>query len=116
MAVESYAEGMSYEIFMKRAFQTNDTSKPGIHLSNMKNLIDAENGESWVSHLPKANKQLEKVRGYMNKGFEKLIKTNKDLKVKSLLADLQVKTLQSGNAVELCGILRRALDVTKQQD
>lgn len=61
--MESYAEGMSYEIFMKRAFQTSDNSKPGVHLSYLRNLIDAENGELWVSHLPNAKKQLDNIKG-----------------------------------------------------
>jgi len=39
----------------------------------------------------KANKQLENAKGYMDKGFVKLIKMNKDPKVKSLLVDLQTK-------------------------
>jgi hypothetical protein len=78
MPVDSYAEGMSYEILMKRSFQTTDNRKPGIHLSYLKNLIDAENGESWVSHLPSVKKQLEKIKVYMDKAFVKLIKSNKE--------------------------------------
>lgn len=112
MAVNSYAEGMSYEIFMKRAFQTTDNRKPGIHLSYLKNLIDAENGESWVSHLPKAEKQLEKVKGYMEKALIKLIKSNKDSSVKSILSELQVEVSRSSGSYELIGVIRKALDVT----
>ena len=113
MAIDSYAEGMSYENFMKRAFQTSDNNKPGIHLSNMKNLIDAESGESWVSHLPPAKKQLEKVKNYIEKAFVKLIKLNKEKVVKSQLSDLKMDILESQSADELSHIIRQALDLTR---
>ena len=112
MGVNSYAEGMSYEIFMKRAFQTTDNRKPGIHLSYLTNLIDAENGESWVSHLPKAQKQLEKVKGYIEKALVKLVKSNKDSGVKSILSALQLEVSLSSSSYELIGVIRKALDVT----
>jgi hypothetical protein len=48
-------------------------------------------GEPWVSHLPKAQKQLEKVKGYMEKASAKLIKSNKDSGVKSMLSDFKWK-------------------------
>lgn len=110
--MDSYAEGMSYEIFMKRAFQTSDNNKPGIHLSYLRNLIDAENRESWVSHLPNAKKQLDEIKGYMDKAFVKLINSNKDVAVKSVLTGLRAEVLNSASSNDLIGIIRRALDVT----
>jgi hypothetical protein len=115
MAIDSYAEGMSYEAFMKRAFQTNDNGKPGIHLSYLTNLLDKENGESWVSHLPSAKKQIEKVKSYMDKAFMKLIKVNKDTSVKKALAGLQIQTKDSNSAAELSVIIRKALNLTSEE-
>ena len=44
----SYTQAMNYETFMCRAYGTYDTNKPGLHMSCMQNLIDAENGKGWV--------------------------------------------------------------------
>lgn len=112
MPIDSYAEGMSYEIFMRRAFPNNDNNKPGMHLSCLRNLIDKENGESWVSHLPSTKKQLEKVKGYMDKAFVKLINSNKDVGVKSVLMGLQEQVFESSASDELIRAIRKALEVT----
>ena len=56
----SYSEGSLYEALIRRAYKQTDRSKNGAHSANMINLIDVENGESWVSHLPKYDKQFPK--------------------------------------------------------
>lgn len=48
----------------------------------------------------------------MDKGFVKLIKSNKDITVKSALIDLQAELANSGSSDDLIGIIKRALDVT----
>lgn len=110
--MDNYGECMSYETFMKRAHKTHDNGKPGIHLSNMKNLLDAENNESWVKHLPAAPKQLIKVKGYIDKAFVKLVKSTRKAEIKLLLEQLQQQAAYSTEGTELLKVIRKALDAT----
>ncbi|NLP59398.1 hypothetical protein [Lutibacter sp. B1] len=113
MSIETYKNGMMYENFMCRAFKTTDRMKPGIDISYMRNLIDAENGESWVSHLPSADKQLVKVKTYINKAFEKLIKRRRKEEDKMQLRLLQEKAQNSFSSGELLDIIEQTMEITQ---
>jgi hypothetical protein len=78
----------------------------------MRNLIDAENGESWVSHLPSADKQLVKVKGYIDKAFTKLIKRRRTDEKKIPLYLLQEKAQNSLHSAELLIVIEQALEIT----
>jgi len=52
MSAEVYIKATSHGNFMCRALKTSDTHMPRIGLYYMRNLIDVENGESWVSQFP----------------------------------------------------------------
>ena len=111
--MSTYTSAMRYENFMCRAFQTTDRRKPGIDISNMRNLIDAENGESWVSHLPSADKQLVKIRSYIDKAFEKLIKRRRTEEKRIPLLILQGNARNSDTSNELLSIIQNALELTQ---
>lgn len=112
MTIETYKNAMRYENFMCRAFKTYDRSKPGIDISYMRNLIDAENGESWVKHLPSADKQFNKIKNYIDKAFNKLIKRRRTEDKKMPLLILQEKAQNSYTSTELLYIIEQALELT----
>ena len=106
--VQSYQRAMSYENFMKRALQTSDTSKPGIHMSNMENLMNAEDGNNF-SFLPSAEKQLENVKKHLNKAFTKFLKRNLPQEKKEKLQTLKDKIPFSYSSNDLLTIIEDAL-------
>ncbi len=112
MPIESYKNGMSYEIFICRAFKDLDNRKNGAHLSNMRNLIDAENGESFVSHLPNALKQLATVKQYMTKAIDKYLKNKLTDLEKESLSELKNRTEKAGTSSELLDIIEEGLLIT----
>ncbi len=113
MSAEVYVKSMSYEIFMCRAFKTSDRSKPGLDISYMKNLIDSENGESHVSHLPSFIKQLESIKKHMDKALDKLI-ARRRTEVKQLpLYNLQIRTRNAKTSNDLLAIIEEALSLTQ---
>lgn len=108
----SYTQAMNYEIFMCRAYGTYDTSKPGLHMSCMQNLIDAENGKVWVGHLPSAEKQLVQVKKYLDIGFDKFIAKRKMDDQKFPLILLKQKASNSLCALDLLNIINQVLILT----
>lgn len=112
MGIESYKKGSSYENFMHRAFNSYNSGKLEHSLSVMRNLIDAENGETCVSHLPSAQKQLEKIKGYLHKAFDRLLETKKYQNDKIALLHLQNEIALSSSSDELMIIIEQALELT----
>jgi hypothetical protein len=78
----------------------------------MRNLIDAENGEGWVSHLPSAEKQFAKVNSYIQKAFDKLIKRRRTEEKKNELLQLKERTINSRRSSELLDIIEEAMELT----
>ena len=73
--IDSYKDGMTYEIFMHRAFRSSDNSKPGMHCSIIQNLVRVEQGDnSFVKWHGSFDKQFEKVKYYMHKAMDKYLK------------------------------------------
>ena len=87
----SYLEVSLYEALIRRAFMQIDRSKNGAHSANMTNMIDAENGESWVSHLPKYDKQFSKIQSYLRKALNKILKWKLTDDEKSILIEQQLR-------------------------
>lgn len=98
---DSYTKGMSYENFIRRAFQCDNGSKHGAQVSFVRNLIDTENQEAWVKQLPKFEKQLEKVKDYLTKAIEKYLKRNPspNEKVSLLALNEEVKTAYTSSQI-----------------
>lgn len=104
----------NYETYMKRAYQKYDLNKVGISCHDMINLIDAENGESWVKHLGSAEKQLNQLKKYMTIGMDKYLKMGKipnENKNKLLMLKKRIENAYSSN--DLIEIVNRTLDLTE---
>lgn len=77
-SIDSYKDGMTYEIFMHRAFKSSDNSKPGMHCSVIQNLVQIESGDtSFKKWHGSFDKQFEKTKVYMHKAMDKYLKMKK---------------------------------------
>ena len=108
-------EGSSYENFMARAFNDYDNSKPGMNCSNMKNLIDAENGSTiLIDLLGSFTEQLSKVKKYMQTGIDKFIKRSNSDNKRDLFTDMKFKIDQAQSTTDLLDIIERVLVATNR--
>lgn len=114
MGIESYKSGMSYENFICGAYKNWDNSINGANLSNMRNLIDAENGDACVSHLPKAERQLATVKQYIIKAFDKYLKFKFTDEKKVKLSQLRKQTELATSSLDLMEIIEEGLEVTNE--
>jgi hypothetical protein len=109
MAGESYANGMNYEIFIRRAFKC-ERGKHGAETSLLRFLLEADGGNNNLSGP--YSKQFEKVKSYLTKAIDKFISrkpTNEELKG---LIQLKEEVLDAPNASALVSIIRYGLDLT----
>lgn len=77
MNLSSYQKGSYFLQLMKLAFPNKNLSAPGMSGAILANLIDKENGEFWVKHLPSAPKQLVQIKKYMHAALQKLLENKK---------------------------------------
>lgn len=115
MGVEAYKDGMSYEIFIKRAYPTFSEKRQisaGGHLCYMRNLIDSEQGNSCVTHLGSTTKLLNEVKTYMDKAFDRFIAMNKDPQTDHDLRELKELTSQCQCSEDLMRIVNVGLKIT----
>ncbi len=111
----AYKEGSFYEIFMHRAFNTTDRTKPGMHGSAMQNLINVENGNTtMIDFLGNFDKQLNQVKKFMHKGMDKYLTNNKlSVENKYTLRTLKQGIDHSDTSLELMNIVYKTLDITR---
>ena len=110
---ESYSAGSVYENFIRRAHGSNDRTKNGANSAYMTNLIDRENGESWVSHLPSADKQLEKVRVYLIKALEKIRKWPLSESEATSVDRAMIEVLEATHSRALMEVINSCFDSVK---
>jgi len=113
--IESYKEGMTYEIFMHRAFRKYDTSKPGMHCSIIQNLVRVEDGDtSFVKWHGSFEKQLEKIKYYMHKAMDKYLKMKK-ISAENLarLDVLNLKIDRAYSSDDLMSIINETIELTQ---
>jgi hypothetical protein len=113
--IDSYKDGMTYEIFMHRAFKSSDTSKPGMHCSIIQNLVRVEDGDtSFVKWHGSFEKQLEKIKYYMHKAMDKYLKMKK-IPAENLdrLDILNSKIDRAYSSDDLISIIRETIELTQ---
>jgi hypothetical protein len=112
--IDSYKDGMTYEIFMHRAFRSSDTSKPGMHCSIIQNLVRVEQGdtsfEKWHGSF---DKQFKKVKDYMHKAMDKYFKM-KNIPPENLnkLEMLNSKIDRANSTDDLFSIIDETIELT----
>lgn len=112
----SYQRAAPYEIFMCRAFNNWDNSKPGFHMCYMQNLIKAEEGNSInTRYIGSHEKQLANVKKYMLKALLKY-KQKKNLPPERLqVFDYLIKKLELSDASDkLLDIIKVTLEITQK--
>lgn len=71
MSPDNYGNTLHYEYFIRRAYKSLRTTKNGADSSFMEALMNIENGTARSGNL---DKQLTKVKGYMEKALDKFLK------------------------------------------
>ena len=113
---ESYKKGMDYEAFIRRAYNCSremESSVDGADCSYMQNLIDLENGKSWVSHLQSVEKQFEEVQTYIVNAIDKFL-TKKEItdEQREKLKELRGEAIVAFNSTRLMNVIEVGLEVT----
>ena len=109
----AYKQGSYYENFMCRAYQTSDTTKTGMHGSAMQNLIDAENGQTLVDWLGSFDKQLIKVKGYMQKALDKFLQMKLAPSTLETLEEMKRRVAIARSTSELMLVVERTMEMTQ---
>jgi len=87
--------------------------KTGMDGTKIKNLIVADNGESWVRQLGSFEKQLTQIKVYMNKALDKYL--DMKLPVENLVAISLMKSRinQANSSVALINIIDETIELTQ---
>ena len=109
----SYMKGMSYEAFMRRAFQKSEITKDDRRSAAMQNAIDAETGQSHVQHLRPFEKQFEKLKNNIHNALDKYI-ANKKLKaeVTDTISTFKARVDNAMTTDDLMLIIHQTLELT----
>jgi hypothetical protein len=112
---DSYADGTTYEIFIRRAhksYQRNNTN--GGESAYMKNLIDTENGKDLQRLVGSYEKQFAKVSGYISKAIDKYLKMKVNAEEKASLESLKQRLSSASSAQDLVRITDEGLNITER--
>jgi hypothetical protein len=106
--------GYTYENFIRRAYRTNDRSKPGMDMSVMRNLGWAEEGRSSVSHLTSSENMLTILKTYIEKGLDKMLKFKLTPEEKQKLEVIKHTVPYCLSSRQLMDCINDAMDVTQR--
>jgi len=110
-----YVESMPYEWFMRRAFGAHSVqTKPGVKNSYMQNLMWAEVGSANVKHLGSYDKQLVKIKKYIDKALEKYLKFKVTSEEKEQLLKIKEDLLTTYTTKELMQLIDMGLKITER--
>ena len=111
----AYRQGSRYEIFMHRAFNSDDRTKPGMSCSYMQNLINAEFGDNILKDLIGSYEdQMIQVKKYMHKSMDKYLKMRKITNDKRNSLDILKQRIDyASTSEELMCIIDQTLDLTR---
>lgn len=108
----SELDAFYYEAFIRRGLKCERDFKKGADKAFMKNLIDTEQRASWTKILGSYDKQLDKIKKYMNKAFTGYYKRKLTEEESNALVRLHERLDQAYHAQELVSICKEALEVT----
>jgi phage-related protein len=109
----SNLQGSNYETLMMRANKTRSNTKRGVNRYHMENLMNAEKGESFVSHFGTYKQQLKKVKEYLNNALFKLAYMEELSGFTIVLHQEKVKLDSASSTAEINSIIDRVLDITQ---
>lgn len=108
----SYTESAPYETFIMRAYKCERGTKYGADISFMRNLIETEKGKTGPAHLADADRQLKKIKEYINNAIDKLMTRKIKENQKQLLELLRPRIESAPSSVELREIILQGLEIT----
>lgn len=113
----NYQKGVSYAIFIGRAFNDHTRSKKGSHETTFTNLIDAENRQSNSKDLESIKKMMERVKKYMLKAMDKYL-VNKKIPQsnRSTIEALKNQIYNCNHSTQLLEIIKRTDELTEVLD
>lgn len=101
---DQFSKTFSYEAFMKRAFDVQDTQRLHIHRANMENLLAAE-----IRRV----EQLEKVKGYITSALEKISQRSQNSTDNARFDRLRERVENASYSSELVHVINEALAITQ---
>lgn len=110
----SYSIAFPYETLIRRAHKSNDRTRNGADVAVMRNLIDKERGTAGTANLPSAEKQLEKVRGYIGKALDKILKWKLTDEERAVVEEQRRRLDYVGGSADLLAIVNSALAATQR--
>jgi len=112
---EAYGQGIMYEFFIRRAFNCDRGMRHGADVGFMRNLIDTENGASWMKgHRHSYEKQFATVSTYIGKALEKFLKQNLKEDERAKLTELSERLAVAASSVDLMAIVNEGLEATQR--
>ena len=112
MPAEFYTKSMLYEVFIRRAHQCERQRRNGADNSFMQNIMRKESGGASANRLPSLEKQMEKVKGYMEKALDKFLKRKLSEEEAAVLSSLKARLASAHSATALMEIVEEGLAVT----
>ncbi len=107
----SYTEAAPYEEFIIRAFKCERGTKYGADISFMRNLIESENGKAGHAYLAGTERQLFKIKEYLNNAIDKYRTRKIKEYQKQSLELLRPKIASAPSSVELREIILQGLEI-----
>ncbi len=111
---EAYTKGLKYEFFIRRALKSKQDFSKGADVSYMRNLINTENGMDLSRLVGSHEKQLEKIRKFMDKALDKYLKLKLTAEERLILERLKEELTYSFDSEALMAIVNEGLEATQR--
>lgn len=114
MDSQAYSDGIKYEFFIRRALKSNQDFSKGADVSYMRNLINTEKGIDLSRLVGSQEKQIEKIRKFMNKALDKYLKLKLTAEERLILERLREQLAHSFDSQALMAIVNEGLETTQR--
>lgn len=109
--VEDYQNSVFYETFIRRAHKSEKTPRNGADALLMASLINHEKGKARTGNH---EKQLEKVKGYIEKALEKFLRLKITEEEARDLQRLKSDLSSAYTSSQLMRIVEKGLEITRR--
>lgn len=111
MAGESYANGMNYEIFIRRAFKC-ERGKHGAETALLQSLLEADAGRNNL--MTPYTKQFEKVKTHLMKSIDKFLSRKPTENEYNGLVQMRNQVMNAHSASALIHVIEFGLNLTQR--
>lgn len=103
----------NYETLMRRAYKTKINTKLGISSFYIEELMNTEENKSFTSILGSYEKQLERIKKYLNDAIFKFCYMNELSDSTNVLYQEKIKLNSASSVSEINSIIEKLLDITQ---